>query len=126
MKCLKEQGFKVKNILDLNCGIGRHSIELGKRGIKVLGTDISPLYIEIAKKKAKEEKVTDELRFKIVDMRKIASVLSVEKPFDGIVNLFSSFGFYDEKTNDDILQQCCRLVKSGASLFWKPSIKTDY
>ena len=37
LKYLKEQGFKPKNILDLNCGIGRHSVELGKRRIKVLG-----------------------------------------------------------------------------------------
>lgn len=113
LKYLKEQGFEPKNILDLNCGIGRHSIELGKRGIKALGTDISPLYIKVAKKRAKEEKVDDRVRFRVADMREIASVLSGKKPFDGIVNLFTSFGFYDEKTNDDILRQCLGLVRGG-------------
>ncbi len=111
LRCLKEQGFKTKNILDLNCGIGRHAVELGKRGINVLGTDLSPHYIEIAKKRAKEEKVGDKVRFKVADMREIVSVLSDEKPFDGVINLFTSFGFYDDKTNDDILLQCCQLVQ---------------
>ena len=111
LKCVKKQGFKTKNILDLNCGIGRHSVELGKRGISVLGTDLSPRYIEIAKERAKEERVEDKVRFQVADMRRIALVLSDEKPFDGVINLFTSFGFYDDKTNDDILRQCCQLVR---------------
>lgn len=111
LRRLKEQGFKTKNILDLNCGIGRHSIELGKRGIYVLGTDLSLYYIEIAKKRAKKEKVDDKVRFKVADMREIASVLSNEELFNGVINFFTSFGFYDDETNDDILRQCCQLVQ---------------
>ena len=49
LKYLGKEGFKPRRILDLNCGIGRHSIELGKRGMSVLGTDLSPYYIQIAK-----------------------------------------------------------------------------
>jgi SAM-dependent methyltransferase len=97
--------------LDLNCGIGRHSIELGKRGISVVGTDLSPYYIQIAKKGAKSQQVADKVRFKVADMRKIGAVLAKEK-FDGIINLETSFGFYDDKTNADILRQCCSLVQS--------------
>ena len=64
--CLAEQGFQPKRILDLNCGIGRHSIELARRNIEVLGTDISANYIAFARKRAKEEKVL--ARFKVADM----------------------------------------------------------
>jgi SAM-dependent methyltransferase len=110
LKYLAEEGFKPRRILDLNCGIGRHSIELGKRGISVLGTDLSPYYVQIANKSAKSQQVSDKVRFKAVDMRKIGSVLAKEK-FDGIINLFTSFGFYDDKTNTDILRQCCGLVR---------------
>lgn len=46
-------------------------------------------------------------------MRQIASTLSGEQPFDGIMCLWTSFGFYDDETNDDILRQCLRLVKPG-------------
>jgi len=110
LKYLGEEGFKPRRILDLNCGIGRHSIELGKRGISVLGTDLSPYYIQIAKKNAKNQQVTDKVDVKVADMRSIGTVLAGEK-FDGIINLETSFGFYDDKTNSDILRQCCSLVR---------------
>ncbi len=110
---LELQGYKPKRVLDLNCGIGRHSIELGKLGIEALGTDLSPAYIKIAEEKAKKRKVEDKVRFKVVDMRQIQSTLADEKPFDGILCLWTSFGFYDDDTNDDILRQCLTLVKPG-------------
>lgn len=113
LKYLKEQGFKPQRILDLNCGVGRHSIELGKREIEVLGTDISSRYIEVAKMRAKEARVDNKVRFQVADMRAIASMLKNEKPFDGIVCLWTSFGFYDDETNDDILRQCLKLVRDG-------------
>ena len=111
LRYLSEQGFKPQYILDLNCGIGRHSIELGRKGINVLGTDLSPRYIEIAKERAKIEGVEGKVCFKIADMRRIASTLLEEEPFDGIVSLDTSFGFYDDETNADILRQCADLVR---------------
>ena len=113
LKYLDKQGFQPRRILDLNCGIGRHSVELGKRGIKVLGTDLSPRYIKIAEQRVQEEKMTDRVRFRVADMRKITSVLSGEESFDGVINLWTSFGFYDDKTNDNILRQCHKLVRTG-------------
>ena len=112
-KLLETQGHKPKRILDLNCGIGRHSIELGKRGINVLGTDLSPAYIEIARKRASRRKVEDKVSFQVVDMRQIQTALAKEEPFDGILCLWTSFGFYDDDTNDDVLRQCLKLVKPG-------------
>jgi SAM-dependent methyltransferase len=111
LKYLDEEGFKPRRILDLNCGIGRHSIELGKRGMSVLGTDLSPYYIQIAEKRAKSSHVADKVRFKVADMRRIGAVLARQK-FDGIINLETSFGYYNDKTNADILRQCCSLVRS--------------
>jgi 2-polyprenyl-3-methyl-5-hydroxy-6-metoxy-1,4-benzoquinol methylase len=113
LKLLDDQGFKLERILDLNCGIGRHSIELGKRGIEVLGTDISPTYIKIAEERAQKRRVGENVHFKVADMRQIASTLSSEQPFDGIMCLWTSFGFYDDETNDDILRQCLKLVVPG-------------
>ncbi len=111
IRMLREQKFKTEDILDLGCGIGRHSIELGKRGTRALGTDLSPHFIAIAKKRAHREQVDHVVSFKVADMREIGSAVSNRKPFDGIINLFTSFGFYDDKTNDDILRQCCQLVQ---------------
>ena len=112
LQYLRKEGFEPRNVLDLNCGIGRHSIELGKKDINVLGTDLSRRYVEIATKRARSENV-DRVHFKKADMRKIASTLSKETPFDGIINLYTSFGFYDDETNADILRQCSDLVRPG-------------
>jgi len=113
LRYLKEQGFQTERVLDMNCGIGRHSMALAHRGIQVLGTDISPHYIQIAASKAQEEKVADRAKFKVADMRQIVSSLPDEPPFDGIVCLWTSFGFYDDQTNEDILRDCLKLVKPG-------------
>ena len=113
LRYLKEQGFQPERVLDLNCGIGRHSMALAQRGIRVLGTDISSHYIQIAKSKAQEEKLADRAKFKVADMRQIASSLPDEPSFDGIVCLWTSFGFYDDKTNENILRDCLKLVKPG-------------
>jgi SAM-dependent methyltransferase len=113
LNCLDEQGFQPKRVLDLNCGIGRHSIELGKLGIEVLGTDLSADYIAIAKKMAEEEDITKKVHFKVVDMRQLASALCQEELFNGVICLWTSFGFYDDETNVRILKQCLSLVKEG-------------
>jgi len=118
LKYLGTEGFKPRRILDLNCGIGRHSIELGKRGISVLGTDLSPYFIQIARKRAKSHQVTDKVRFKVADMRTIGAVLAKER-FDGVINLENSFGYYDDKTNADILRQCCSLGCLTGFLPWR-------
>lgn len=113
LRYLKEEGFRPQRVLDMNCGIGRHATALAQHGINVLGTDISSHYIKIAADKAREEKLADRAKFRVADMRQIASSLSSEDPFDGIVCLWTSFGFYDDKTNEDILRDCLKLVKPG-------------
>jgi len=110
---LSQQGYHPQRLLDLNCGIGRHSIELGQRGVRVLGTDISSYYIDIAREKARQAGVADNVTFQIADMREISSALSGKGNFDGIVCLWTSFGFYDDKTNENILHDCLSLVKPG-------------
>lgn len=46
------QKENVKTVLDLGCGMGRHSVYLAKRGFSVTATDISPKGIEITAQKA--------------------------------------------------------------------------
>ncbi len=42
-------------ILDLACGFGRHANRLAEKGYNVTGIDITPGFLEIAKKEAKEK-----------------------------------------------------------------------
>ena len=41
-----------ERVLDLACGFGRHSLELARRGYKVVGVDITPEYIADARRTA--------------------------------------------------------------------------
>jgi len=110
---LSDNNYKPHRILDMNCGIGRHSVELAGRGIKMLGTDISPKYIEVAEEKARGAGVSEKTDFRVADMRKIADKLSGEEPFDGIICLQTALGYYDDSTEEDIICQCYKLVKPG-------------
>lgn len=100
-------------ILDLACGIGRISIPLAKNGYNVVGIDISPSYIQRANEYAKEDGVSNNTRFVIGDMRKVASELSDYSGFDAIVNMWTSMGYWDEETDLNILRQSLTLTKPG-------------
>ena len=47
---------KVKNVLDLGCGIGRHAVMLAKEGFKVTAVDSSKEAIRMLRSKAAKEK----------------------------------------------------------------------
>ena len=91
-------------ILDLSCGIGRHSIPLVKKGHQVVGYDLSPLYIDrakqLAKKKYEEEGLNlKKIRFYQGDSRDAAQVLSSKREigFNIIISMFSSIGYFGEE-----------------------------
>ncbi len=79
------------NILDLACGKGRHSIFLNKIGFKTMGVDLSPKSIAFAKKFNNAN-----LRFEVRDMRESFC----EDQFHAIFNLFTSFGYFESKTEN--------------------------
>ena len=89
-------------ILDLCCGIGRHSVLLAERGYNVVGVDISPVFIGRANEIAKEENVQDKCKFLVGDVRKLEDVLQREV-FDAVICIFSSLGYYDDPTEIQIL-----------------------
>ena len=88
---------KNARILDVSCGIGRHSIPLAERGYDVLGLDLSPLFIAKANATAKARKVNSRAKFRVADVREIASVLQREEPFNVVLNLWSSHGYCGEE-----------------------------
>lgn len=116
IRLLAESGFTTigsQKILDLACGIGRHSIQLARRGFRVAGCDISPLSTMIASDEAVKEGVADVTRFFIADMRKLSVFFGSTETFDGIINFWTAFGYYDEATNEDILRQCASVTRRG-------------
>lgn len=102
-----------EKILDLACGFGRHSLEFARRGYDVTGVDITPEYIEFAKKQAKAE--TLNARFICCDIREVQ--FSVE--FDVVLNMADgAIGYLeDEEENLKIFGVISKALKSGGRHF---------
>jgi Cyclopropane fatty acid synthase and related methyltransferases len=92
-------------ILDLACGVGRHSIELAKRGYKVTGLDINPALLKEARRRAKKQMV--KIRWICKDMREI----TFQEKFDVVLNLFTSFGYFTEKENQELISKVSKALK---------------
>lgn len=80
--------------LDLACGKGRHSLYLHELGYDVLGVDLSPQSIAEAKKNE-----SSSLRFYVQDMRALPYVAQ----FDLVLNLFTSFGYFDDQKENELV-----------------------
>jgi SAM-dependent methyltransferase len=101
----KFQVRKGARILDLACGIGRISINLAKAGYRVVGIDISRLYLDFAREWAEREHVGHQTRFYEVDMRHAPQQLrrKGEKQFDVILNYGTSIGYHGEDEDAEML-----------------------
>ncbi|MNY09302.1 dTDP-3-amino-3,4,6-trideoxy-alpha-D-glucopyranose [compost metagenome] len=96
-----EQGAR---LLDLCCGMGRHSMALEEFGFEVTGVDLSKVLLQEAIKQGSDGHVT----WINGDMRDVP----LSEPFDAIVNLFTSFGYFDEdEQNEQVLHEIYRLLK---------------
>jgi len=81
-----------RKVLDYGCGNGIHSIWLAKRGAKVIGIDLSEDLLEVARRKAKEEKIRDNINFLLMDCENMEfNDNSFDIIFDG--GTFSSLDF---------------------------------
>lgn len=96
-------------VLDLGCGMGRHSLELARRGFRVTGVDRTVGYLEEAKKRARDEGL--DIDFVCEDMRGFARPES----FDAAVNLFTSFGYFEEDDNRKVLSNVYESLRPGGT-----------
>lgn len=96
-----------KRVLELNCGTGADAIWLAQKGCDVLATDISPMMIETAKKKAEAIDSGNSLGFKTIAIENIDQ-LSNQAPFDLI---FSNFGGLNCVSPDNMQRLVPELTK---------------
>ena len=100
---------KNDRVLDLACGKGRHSLFLNSLGFDVVGVDLSKNSIDYANEFSNET-----LRFVQRDMRDPLNL-----KYDGIFNLFTSFGYFDDDKEDILILNNIKqgLNKDGAFVF---------
>jgi SAM-dependent methyltransferase len=91
-------------ILDLCCGTARHTAPLSRAGYQILGVDRNETALATARVRAPAA------RFMARDLRELASLSG---PFDGCINLWQSFGYFDEATNLRVLGDLLGLLRPG-------------
>lgn len=80
-------------VLDLACGNGRHAVGLSKRGFRTTGLDLNRFLLAQARMQSSASAPTDWVR---ADMRR----LPFENAFAAVLCLFTSFGFFDDASDD--------------------------
>jgi SAM-dependent methyltransferase len=80
-------------LLDVGCGRGRHARLLAERGYAVTCLDLSANALRSARERAEREGLA--LDYHQADMRAIP----FEAAFDGAVNLFTSFGYFEDEAD---------------------------
>ena len=100
---------KSLKIIDIGCGTGRHSIELAKRGYKVIGIDLSESQLERAKEKAKTQNL--QIDFQKYDARN----LPFKNKFDfAIMHCEGAFPLMEtDEMNFEILRNVAKSLKKS-------------
>ena len=98
-------------ILDLCCGYGRHAIPLAARGPDVTALDLSEALL------AEAQKAAHAARVQVHWVRGDARRLPFEESFDIVLNLLTSFGYFEkEGDNLRVLQEAHRVLVPGGYL----------
>ncbi len=112
VKLFQTHGIPVgARILDLCCGIGRHSVALAKRGYCAVGVDFSQKFLERARELAEEAKVQERVEFVLQDVRKIARLPL--RDFAAAICLYTSFGYYGEEEDRKLLESVRKMLQPG-------------
>jgi SAM-dependent methyltransferase len=126
-KVLNDFGITSGALLDLCCGNGRISIHMAKKAFKAVGVDISKAFVQDAKRKAKEHRVSNLATFLEGDVRKLREVVGNNlQPFDIVVNAWTSIGYYSPEDDLCIFKQARELSRKGAILFIAETMHSEY
>lgn len=100
-------------ILDVPCGQGRHAHLLAEAGYRVDGLDFSEDLLAVARKRG----AGPSLRYTRGDMRRLPPRWT--NRYDAVVNLFTSFGFFTDPSDDrKVVAEFARVLKPGGILIW--------
>jgi SAM-dependent methyltransferase len=101
-------------VLDAGCGPGRHSLALGRREVDVVGVDLSPDFIALARASAETLGVARRVRFEVGDVR----TLAFDREFDVVICLCQGgFGLLGGGAHEGaVLGRLCTALRPGGRL----------
>jgi SAM-dependent methyltransferase len=107
MRMLRPEGGE--RVLDLACGSGRHSLELKRQGFEVVGADISPELLEIARRDAEQAGL--DVSFVQADLRE----LDFDAEFDIVLSLNDgAIGYLEtDEENRRAFEVISRALRTG-------------
>ena len=109
-------------LLDLCCGQGRHGTQLASSGVNIIGVDSSRFLLKETGSHAMLG--VDKIHLVEGDMRN----LPLKPVCDVVINLFTSFGFFDEAGNKKVLSEVASVLKPGGKFlvdYWNPYAVTQ-
>lgn len=106
-------------ILDVGCGLGLQAIELASRGYNVVGLDLSLPMLSRAADEAQDRGM--KINFLHSDMKEMA----FEGSFDAVLCLGTTFGYFDDESNRQILERFRRALKPHGVLLLD-SVNRDF
>lgn len=105
---LAEEGAISGDVLDVGCGTGENAIHLASRGNHVLGVDVAPKAIEIARAKAKARGSPAE--FEVADALDLSRF---GRRFDAIIDS-GLFHIFDDEDRPVFSRSLAAVAKAGA------------
>lgn len=97
----------IHRVLDVGCGLGKVTVYLAEKGLDIIGIDISPRMIDLAKKKAREHQVS--IDFQAAELNQFLTT----KQFDGV--LFA--GVLEHIENEEqMMRDAQRVLKESGKI----------
>ena len=96
-----------RRVLDIPCGIGRHSGPLSALGYEVLGVDRSDVALAVARR---QHPATEFLTLDMFELN------SIGRTFDGVLCLWQSFGYGSSDQNRALLADMRQVVRPGGRI----------
>lgn len=97
-------------VLDVPCGHGRIANRLARRACDVTGLDRTARFLDVAREDAETMGVA--VDYREGDMRD----LRWEAQFDAVVCWFTSFGYFEDNDNLEVLRQFRKVLRPGGAV----------
>lgn len=97
-------------VLDAACGHGRHALLIASHVKRLVGVDRSARFIDLASRGGELLDLRPpRCEFSVVDLRR----LCFDSEFDAAYSFFTSWGYYSDEVNQEILSRIHRALRPG-------------